>query len=378
MIYEVLLDGIPIWDEYPAMDLISPRLEANLNAAGSLEFTMTPDHVFYYDIWPLKGTVEVYEMGDLIWFGRPISLERDIDNHKTVYCEGSLAYFNDSVQTPRAEEEISPQALLADILAVHNGQVPANRQFMLGTVSMPATALAWENDYTDTWDSVNQMLDQFGGFLLPRRQNGVNYLDYVETLPQNEGQPVAYGKNLIGFQRTYSYEDAVTAVYPIGGVDEERFTIESVNNGSPILDKTQEGAPDIAPDVFPHVRIIKMMSFPDAETPEDLLAEAAAYLASTRIQPIVVDATAAELAFIDKSYTPFRIGYRYRTISEPHSIDDWLTITRLSLSLDKATKQVTMGSNHKRISNRSSGWDRQVNGVSKTRGTVNFVTKEQE
>lgn len=416
MIYKVLLvyeqtdtsqppsPPISLWEDYPAMTLMNPKLELRLNAAGSFQFTMTPDHIFYYGIWPLKGTVEVYENDELIWFGRPTQLERTMKNHKPVYCEGALAYFNDSVQRPRILTQPNAAELFRDILATHNEQVPKDRQFQPGTVTVDKTNFEWENSYEESMSSLNSLLKECEGYFIPRRENGVNYLDWLKELPQDDTQPVEFGLNLLDFDRTYTYSDSFTSIFPVGGVptkleDEEEeeeeetgteqpgmteeetpvfpITIAEVNGGNDILDRPH--ADEIPEHVFSAIRIVKKVEFPDIYEPAKLLEAAQNYWNRVHYEAISIDATAAEISFLDKSFQPFRLGKKYHVHSEPHQVDEWLAITEMSVTLNTAAKEITMGKARKTLIDalpKEEGWKCQVNGVTVNRGTVNYVVTE--
>ncbi len=135
MIYRVVLDGVDILDyEEPRKVLLSPKLDTELNTAGSFEFTMPPDHERYNAVRPLLSTVEIYEDGDLIWFGRPLEVKTDFWKQRLVYCEGALAFFSDSLQRPHTYASVSLHTFFADIIARHNAQVSADRQFTVGRI----------------------------------------------------------------------------------------------------------------------------------------------------------------------------------------------------------------------------------------------------
>lgn len=50
----------------------------------------------------LRTTVEVEQDGVSIWQGRPMSHEQDFLMRQKIYCEGELAYLNDSGLAPYA------------------------------------------------------------------------------------------------------------------------------------------------------------------------------------------------------------------------------------------------------------------------------------
>lgn len=76
--------------------LISPTLTREAGKAGSFEFTLPLGNVAHSALQKLKTIVEVEQDGKILWRGRVMSHEMDFYLRQKVYCEGELAYFNDS------------------------------------------------------------------------------------------------------------------------------------------------------------------------------------------------------------------------------------------------------------------------------------------
>ena len=99
--------------------VVGPVLELEDNSAGSLSFTIYPSNQAYGTLEESKtdplamlvSTVRVYMVPPIvnpdsgnpqftyereeIWEGRPLSVEKDFNNGKVIYCEGALCYLND-------------------------------------------------------------------------------------------------------------------------------------------------------------------------------------------------------------------------------------------------------------------------------------------
>ena len=58
------------------------------NSAGTLAFTMTSGHPAFESLKKLATMIRVQDSSRTIWKGRVISDDRNIDNIKTVQCEG--------------------------------------------------------------------------------------------------------------------------------------------------------------------------------------------------------------------------------------------------------------------------------------------------
>lgn len=195
-LYRIVVDGNDIlsYDD-PSLFLISPTLNMELNVAGSLEFTMVPNHAYYNSIKLLKSTVEVYEDGELIWFGRPTEIRDDYWKQRQVYCEGALAFFKDTVQRPIVYENISLASFFTRVIHEHNRQASLDRCFLVGNITMPYRNIYRETDYENSFDVLKrQCLDTSGGYFFFRRERdpetGIarNYIDWLTDHPNAEQQ----------------------------------------------------------------------------------------------------------------------------------------------------------------------------------------------
>ena len=83
--------------------LISPTLTREAGKAGSLEFTIPLGNIAHSALQKLKTIVEVEQDGKTLWRGRVMSHEMDFYLRQKVYCEGELAYFNDSSLVPSGQ-----------------------------------------------------------------------------------------------------------------------------------------------------------------------------------------------------------------------------------------------------------------------------------
>lgn len=116
--------------------LISPTLTREAGKAGSLEFTIPLGNIAHSALQKLKTIVEVEQDGKTMWRGRVMSHEMDFYLRQKVYCEGELAYFNDSSLVPYKYTGISIKEFLAKVISNHNGQTDWYKRFTLGTVNV--------------------------------------------------------------------------------------------------------------------------------------------------------------------------------------------------------------------------------------------------
>lgn len=116
--------------------LISPTLTREVGKAGSFEATLPLGNVAHSALQKLRTTVEVEQDGKSIWQGRVMSHEQDFLMRQKVYCEGEMAYFNDSGAAPYSASNVSIRQFLEWVCDNHNAQVDAYKAFTPGKVEM--------------------------------------------------------------------------------------------------------------------------------------------------------------------------------------------------------------------------------------------------
>lgn len=339
MIYRVIMDGNDILNfQERAFVLASPSLSMELNAAGSFEFTMPPSHTFYDDIKPILSTIEVYEDETLLWFGRPMEIKTDYYRQKQVYCEGAMAFFNDSVQRPHEYDSISIRTFFSTVIANHNSQVSSDRQFTVGTVTVPDRTVYRKLNYDSTFDVLKrQCLSAEGGYFFLRREDGVNYIDWLAEMPYTCNQPVEFGLNLLDMTSGFDGSSIATCVVPLGEQDEETgetLTVASVNDGSDVIESDA---------VSTYGRITKAVSFSGVKEASTLYDDGLEYLEDSQFDGLTIECSAAELHFQNENYEQFRVGQTIHCRSVPHLVDREFPLMKMTIRLDTAAKQITLG-----------------------------------
>ena len=116
--------------------LIGPTLTREVGKAGSLEFTLPLGNVAHSALQKLMTVVEVQQDGKQIWQGRVMNHEQDFRVRQKVYCEGEMAYLNDSGAAPYSAKNVSFSQFLEWVCANHNAQVDSFKVFIPGAVVM--------------------------------------------------------------------------------------------------------------------------------------------------------------------------------------------------------------------------------------------------
>ena len=336
MIYRVYLDNISIYDEGYELALLNPSLSMELNTAGSFSFKMPPTHSYYDIVKLLTQTIEVWEDETLIWFGRPIDIKSDFMNQKDIYCEGALAFFNDSIQRPKTYQSILISEFFETLIANHNSQVPQNRQFTVGKFDIPDTYIYRKLDYESTFDCLMSMcLDAEGGYFFIRREDGVNYIDWIHELTKPGDQPAQFAMNILDLTKSMNGADIKTSIIPIGNSGgSSKLTIAQINHGEDFLDAEEA--------VAEYGRITAVVQF-DVSTREKLMEKGRQWLTDQQWDPLTIEIDAAELHYLNPDFDSFQIGQIIHCTSTPHLIDKKFPLLKVSLNLDTATKKITLG-----------------------------------
>lgn len=348
MTYKVYCDGSLLYhSKLENLKIISPSVEMEANKTGSFKFTVPVDHPYYGLIHKLKSIITVYQDDYLLFRGRVLDDEIGWHNEKAVSCEGEMAFLLDSIMRPY-DFSGSIAEYLALLLNSHNGQVDEQKRFALGNVTVTDAndyIVRSNIDYTDTWTELNnKLLNNLGGYLQIRHEDGVHYLDYLQDFTLLAPQTITFGKNLLDLKRISKGADIATAVIPLGAKlkDEEgndtdqRLTIVAVNDGSDTI--VDDGAK------AQYGLIVKTVIFDDVTEASNLLNKGKAHLAQLVNLPETIELTAADLATLGEKITSFHVGTKVRVNSKPHGIDQLFTVSKLSINLfDPASNKLTLG-----------------------------------
>ena len=128
--YSIYADGVCIYSDVFALDsmkVINPKLTLEDNGAGSLTVTIPPQNVAYHSIVRMVTDISVQKDGEEIWAGRVLSESEDFYRNRVLYCEGELAFFNDTTQPPAEYSGLTVRGYLEKLISVHNSKAAANR-----------------------------------------------------------------------------------------------------------------------------------------------------------------------------------------------------------------------------------------------------------
>lgn len=92
-----------------------------------------------------------------------------------------------------------------------------NRRFAIGAVTVVDEAFpTYYTNYGKTLESLNALVEAYGGHLRVRKADGVRYLDYLKDYPDTCSQVIQFGSNLLDFVRNWDSAEYATAIVPLG------------------------------------------------------------------------------------------------------------------------------------------------------------------
>lgn len=350
--YKIFADDICIYNDISPLEslkLISPVLTLEDNAAGSLSLTVPPTNVGYNNIIRMKTDIVVFRDGDEIWAGRVLTERMDFYNNRILYCEGELAFLNDSTQPQAEYHNISVRGFFETLINNHNSKVSENRRFTVGTVTVvdPNDSLYRYTNYEKTIYCINdKLLDRLGGHLRVRKENGVRYLDYLADYPHTNSQTIEFGENLMDFTKEWDMTEYATVILPLGKMLDESpiealeayLTVESVNSGSKYVISQD------AVNTFGWIE--KVVRWDDVTTASALLSKAQRYLSNIQFDNMCIEMSALDLHYLNPDIESVNIQDKIRAISIPHGMDRLFPVKKLRIPLDSPENSIyTLGNN---------------------------------
>lgn len=361
--YTIFVDDEIMWsndlaDEYP---LISPKCTIEANKAGSLEFTIPQENPFYNKLKKMKSVITLKQDTNVIlWKGRVLHTEKDFYNRKQVYCEGALAYLNDSIYRPY-DFHGKPAILFGQMISSHNSQVDEYKKFTQVDFSVtdPNDYFYRSNvNYTNVLSEINEkFVKPYNAFVYTTWWENSQIIHIRDTAIGVSDQVIEFGENLLDLTEYVTAENVFTSLIPLGAKKENkdvseggRLTIESINGGKDYIDDT------VAQGIFG--RITKTMEWDDVTEATNLLVKAQEALKSGVQMAVTLSIKAVDLHFLNVNTDRIKVLYYNRVVSLPHGLDTNFLCTKITMDLCNPDKtEYTFGAGFSAMT------DQQVNAL---------------
>lgn len=332
--YDVKLNGVSIYDpaEMP-LTFIAPKVVGGLSDAGSFDFTMPKLHVFYNNIVPYGSTIEVFEDGQSIFYGRPTLPKVDFYGNKQVHCEGALSFLNDVILPPvkvNEGEKITMTQYIQAVFNYYNKTCRRNdRKLTLGTISLRSNQSAKHSwNYETCFDVLkNDILPYTGSYTIVRRSGNTTYIDFAYKFLTQINQSIRLSSNLLDLEN--EDQEFYTAVIAKGATDEIKM-LAPISSGATLINK--------------YGFICAYKDYPDCETMADLQARCSSFLQSQQYRGKRFKISATDLHLDNSAVDQFLVGKVSKIDSSFHNdVDDLkAVISRIEISLDTGAKNTTL------------------------------------
>lgn len=397
--YTMKCDGEDFYSPFAASEgygVISPKINYELNKAGSLEFTLPPDNVMYDFMKKLKSIITVYKDGEEIFRGRVLHDDKDFYRRKHVYCEGELSLLNDSVIRPYTFSG-SVADLFRKYIEEHNNQVEVEKQFTVGIVdfvdtdveeqyetyvfvALSAKPSDWDTNYGSYFLKEDNAYYEIVANSAPEFEAGVYYRKDTETqtrLTTTEKENTEFSKTLdeimtqlvaeFGGYLRIRHEDGTRYIDYVSdygknsgqiiscGVNmldlSEYITAENLVTCLIPLGSSSDGERVTIASVNNGVdyicnetairlfgKIWAVQEWDDISNPEKLKIKAEEYLQNNISMNVSITVTAVDLNLVDVDVERLKLGDSVRVVSEPHELDSYFVCSKVTLDLLEADK----------------------------------------
>lgn len=345
--YKIYADGELLCDSrIDELALISPNGSLAANVAGEFSFTIPSTHP-KYNLIKIKSTViRIFRDDEKNPMMEAIAVSESIDffKNRTIQCEGALSYLNDTILRPSLRNGYTVEQLLTEYINEHNAQVGKKKKFCVGRITVSTSNLIYTStNMTSTFEQIkSDLLDDLGGYMMVRYEDGERFIDYLATAVETCEQKIELGKNLLDYKSNIDSENFATRVIPLGATLEDsqqtlegvsqRLTISSVNGGRDFVCNTEaEKVHDVTE---------KTIVFDDVTDPEELMAKGDAYLRGIQFSNVYIEAKAIDFGYLTNKIQKFSLLKRVNVLSSAHGLDGYFMLTKLDFELNSPENDV--------------------------------------
>ena len=317
--------------------LLSGSIKHGINTIDNFTFNIAFNNPGYNKLNALTTLVEVLNTKNntLEFKGRVLLPIESMDSNgkfvKSVTCESELGYLMDSSTIYGEYHNISVKDFLKVIIDNHNSQVSTDKQFQVGTVTVVDNndSLYRYLGYTKTFEAIKEkLIDRLGGELQIRYENGIRYLDYLESIGEVKSTEIRLAKNLQSIELEKDPTNIISRLLPLGNKledSEERLTIESVNNGNKYIDDIEA--------IEEFGVIVDSVTWDDVTEPSNLLRKGQEYIKENNRIKKKYKVTALDLSTIGLDFDSFEVGNSYQVINPLMNINENLRIIEKTIDI---------------------------------------------
>lgn len=338
--------------------LNSAKLKTKLKGIDEFSFSLNIKNPGFGKVKPLVSLVAIIleKTGKIIFSGRVLkpthSMSADGSFTQEYICESILAYLYDSTQRYLEMKNTNIEAYFTKIIENHNKIVESHKRFKVGRINAKNTTGSKHRwiGYDKTYDTVRDLLDTEGGYLLLRQEESGVYLDYVDVPGIVSNTKIEIKKNLKSVTREIDTTNIVTRVVPLGEVLEtsdsdvsKRLTITNINGGLDYLDNI--------PLQKEFGIIEESVIWDEAAGSSDLLEKGKAYVKNYNVATEVWNVSALDLSIAGHELEGFEVGNSYIIVNPLISVEEPLLVLEKDLDLlNPSSSSLVFGEKQKTLS----------------------------
>lgn len=332
---EIIINSISTDNEAPRIN--SGSIKHGINTIDNFTFNISPNNIGYTKLNALTTLVEVLNTKNntLEFKGRVlIPVERMNSSGefiKSVTCESELGYLMDSSTVYGEYHNISVRDFLKVIIDNHNSQVSEDKQFQVGNVTVVDNndSIYRYLGYVKTFDAIkDKLIDRLGGELQVRYENGIRYLDYLISIGEIKSTEIRLAKNLQSIEQEKDPTAIISRLLPLGSKiedNEERLTIESVNEGNKYIDDIEA--------IEEFGIIVDSVNWDDVTEASNLLRKGQEYIRENNRIKKKYKVTALDLSTIGLDIDSFEVGNTYKVINSLMNINEDLRVIEKTIDI---------------------------------------------
>jgi hypothetical protein len=192
-----------------------------------------------------------------------------------------------------------------------------------------------------------KLVDELGCTLHVSSDGDARVIDLLANGGGDASQRIEFGANLLDFASTRDASTVITDIIPRGkpsGGDGDEFGIDSISDGG-VGDGCYKRGDHVwsIEGMRKHGIVTEKRDY-DAASPSSMLAMACSDLATSHVVVESIEISAVDLSLVDPTVRPLMLDEWVRVTSKPHGVDQWMTVSKISLdALDPTQTKYTLG-----------------------------------
>lgn len=378
MSYQVFVDAQLLWDPYDDNDVVSSAsISQAVNAAAYLDMEITSSNV---PINEGSSSVEVRWESKTLFYGRVTDVSQGIDGSWQVSAVSNIDRLNDVLVRPHSTSGDVGEKVPSTLSGYFSWLVEQYNERAVGGYRIDVRVNQGDELHEgslsvseDGWPTVAAAIQDgvlsYGGYLDFIPYSGGADIDFYADIHDANLQIVDLGENITDITVKRSSEGQHTALVPYGSDDDgNNYDLTSATSAD--LQLVRNAGYSVLGDAIYDPEYVaeygyreERHEFPGVTSVAELLREAVPYLRTMVAPRLTVECRAVDMALYREGYEHLRVGQAVRVRSEPHGVDEYLTVQDIDLDLlNPSQTTYTLGVSYDTLTGQQSAYLAQLNG----------------